>query len=212
MSNIMMQIRKKAQGEELDYTFIMDCLKDYKSPRTKLTMLLKNEDLIRAKKGIYLFGQDYRKTEYSPEIIANKIYGPSYVSREYALSYYGLIPEYVTEITSVTTKRSRNFNTPIGRFSYSHLPIEYYSAGFTIVQIRNNATCLFATAEKALSDLFYLRESNPQTVSELKDILFEDLRLDEEVLSRMKIGMIKNILKAGGPDVLRLLIEWLEKE
>lgn len=212
MTDVMMQIRKKVQGEEIDYTFLMDCLKDYKSPRAKLTTLLKKGDLIRVKKGLYLFGYDYRKGPYSQEIMANKIYGPSYISREYALAYYGLIPEYVVEMTSVSTKRSRNFNTPIGRFSYEHLPAVLYRVGFNLVRVRDNATALLATAEKALADLLYLRKAHPETRKELLELLFDDLRLDEALVSRMRIGIFRDILKAGGGPALKLLIEWIGEE
>jgi hypothetical protein len=209
MTDIMLQLRSKAQGEEIDYTFVMDCLKDYKSPRAKLTTLLQRGNLIRVKKGLYLFGSDYRKEPYSPEIMANKIYGPSYVSREYALAYYGLIPEHVTEITSVSIKRSRNFDTPIGRFSYAHLSHKLYQINFDLVSVRNNETALLATAEKALADLLYFRDDHPETLHELIDLLFDDLRLDEALVSRMRIGMFTEILKAGGSPTLKLIIEWL---
>lgn len=206
----MVHLRSKSQGEEIDYTFVMDCLKNYKSPRAKLTTLLKNKDLIRVKKGLYLFGSDYRKGSYSPEIIANKIYGPSYVSREYALAYYGLIPEHVAEVTSVSTKRDRNFDTPIGRFSYVHLPPKLYQVNFNLVSVRNNETVLMATAEKALADLLYFRDDHPETLNELLDLLFDDLRLDDALIRRMRIGMFAEILKAGGSPALKLLIEWLQ--
>src|SRR3990167_11055459 len=137
MTNIIAQLRSKSQGEEIDYTFVMDCLEDYRSPRAKLTGFLKKGDLIRVKKGLYLFGSDYRKGPYSPEILANKIYGPSYVSREYALAYYGLIPEHVTEVTSISTKRNRSFDTPIGRVSYAHLPPKFYKVSFNLFSVRN---------------------------------------------------------------------------
>lgn len=210
MTNIMLQLRNKSQGEEIDYTFVMDCLKDYKSPRSKLTTLLKKGDLIRVKKSLYLFGPDYRKGLYSKEIMANKIYGPSYISLEYALAYYGLIPEYVTEVTSVSTKRARNFDTPIGRFSYAHLPPKLYQVGFNLIPIRNNETALIATAEKALADLLYFRNDHPETLNECVDLLFDDLRLDDILVSRMRIGMFTEILKAGGPPALKLIIEWLQ--
>lgn len=210
MANLMIQMRNKSQGEELDYTFVMDCLKEYRSPRAKLTSLLKKGNIIRVKKGLYLFGDDYRKELYSQEVIANKIYGPSYVSLQYALAYYGLIPEYVAEVTSVSTKRNRNFNTPIGRFSYQHLPLALYKVGFNLVAVRDNATALLATAEKALADLLYLRKSHPETLHELEELLFEDLRLDDTLVSRMKIGIFRDILKAGGAPALKLLIEWIE--
>lgn len=207
-----MQIRKKSPVEEIEYGFLMDCLKDYKSPRAKLTTLLKQGDLIRVKKGLYLFGSDYRKEPYSPEIMANKIYGPSYVSREYALSYYGLIPEYVTEITSMSIKRNRHFDTPIGRFSYICLPKALYMIGYDLISVRDGATALVATAEKALADLLYFRKSHPETIEELANLLFDDLRMDEGLVSRMRIGMLKEIVKAGGSPTLQLLIEWLKKQ
>lgn len=212
MTNIMLQLRSKSQGEEIDYTFVMDCLKDYKSPRAKLTTLLQKGDLIRVKKGLYLFGSDYRKGPYSPEIMANKIYGPSYVSREYALAYYGLIPEYVAEVTSVSIKRARNFDTPIGRFSYFHLPPKLYQVNFNLVSVRNNETALFATAEKALADLLYFRDDHPETLNEIVDLLFDDLRLDDALVSRMRIGMFNEILKAGGSPMIKLIIEWLKEQ
>lgn len=211
MTNLMMQIRKKAPIEEIDYLFLMDCLKDYKSPRAKLTTLLKKKDLIRVKKGIYLFSPDYRKELYSPEILANKIYGPSYVSLEYALSYYGLIPEYVSEVTSVSIKRNRNFDTPIGRFSYKHLPIALYKIGFNLIFIREWSTALIATPEKALADLFYLNKYDPQNQEEFSALLFDFLRLDEEKVAKMKSNIFRDILKAGGSPALKLMIEWLRR-
>lgn len=210
MTNIMLQLRNKSQGEEIDYTFVMDCLRDYKSPRSKLTTLLQKGDLIRVKKGLYLFGSDYRKGPYSPEIMANKIYGPSYVSREYALAYYGLIPEHVAEVTSISIKRARDFDTPIGRFSYAHLPPKLYQVNFNLVSVRNNETALIATPEKALADLLYFRDDHPETLNELVDLLFDDLRLDDALVSQMRIGMLTEILKAGGSPTLKLIIEWLK--
>lgn len=210
MTNIMIQLRNKSRGEEIDYTFVMDCLKDYKSPRAKLTTLLQKGDLIRVKKGLYLFGSDYRKGPYSPEIMANKIYGPSYVSREYALAYYGLIPEHVAEVTSVSTKRARNFDTPIGRFSYTYLPSKLYQVNFNLILVKDNETALLATPEKALADLLYFRHDHPKTLNELIDLLFDDLRLDDTLTSRMRIGMFSEILKAGGSPTLKLIIEWLK--
>lgn len=205
------KIRNKSFFEEIDYTFLMDCLKEYKSPRSKLTSLLKKGEVIRIKKGLYLFGKDYRKAPYSPEIIANKIYGPSYVSREYALSYYGLIPEHVHEVTSVSIKRSRHFDTPIGRFSYEHLPDQLYKIGFNLVVVRDRSTALIATPEKALVDLLYLRSVHPETIDELSELLFDDLRLDESLVRRMHIGFFNEILKIKKMPALELLIEWLRK-
>src|SRR3990167_5392690 len=101
MSNIrgvdpaMAVIVAKAKANELDYQFVMDCLKDYASPRAKLSRLIDEGALIRVKKGLYLLGPEFQHHPYCLELIANLIYGPSYVSLERALYIYGMIPEHV---------------------------------------------------------------------------------------------------------------------
>ncbi len=64
MDKAMKILRTRAPSEELDYGFVMDCLKDYRFPRTKLTQLLKANDLIRIKKGLYVFGDLYRRQPF----------------------------------------------------------------------------------------------------------------------------------------------------
>ncbi len=120
-------ILDRAPSVEIDYRFVMDCLKAYKCPTMKLDHLIKIGALIRVKKGLFVLGERIAKKKYSLELLANKIYGPSYVSLEWALQYHGLIPERVVEITSVTTKRSKCFETPLGRFSYHRLTGPVYS-------------------------------------------------------------------------------------
>jgi hypothetical protein len=103
-------------------------------------------------KGIYVTAPELRKRPLSLEILANKIYGPSYVSFEYILSQAGLIPEAVRTITSATPKRNRNFDTPLGRFSYRHLPLAVYSFGWTRGEHSDGSGWLEAQPEKALLD------------------------------------------------------------
>ena len=206
------QIRQGTDLEEIDYSYVIDCLKEYGSPRAKITRLLKVGDLIRVKKGLYVFGKRYRRRMYSLEILANKIYGPSYISLEYALSYYGMIPEYVVEVTSMTYKRKRAYVTPVGRFSYTPLPSNLYTIGFTLVPLTNDSSALIATPEKALADLLYIRKPEIQTVSELKELLFEDLRLDESKILSLNIQMLKSIKNQGGSPLLPLLITYLRSQ
>jgi len=63
------------------------------------------------------------------------IYDPSYISFEYALSYWNLIPEGVKEIVSLTTGKTKQFDTPVGRFGYIHQPVDYYSIGYHHIDI-----------------------------------------------------------------------------
>lgn len=209
---MMEKMREACPLEEIDYTFLMDQLQEYSSPRAKVTRLLKSGALIRVKKGIYLFGRSMQRELYSLEVLANKIYGPSYVSLEYALAYYGLIPEQVVEITSVTIKRKRSYETPIGRFSYAHLPEPLYAVGYTLLSLSAKRVALIATPEKALADLLYLRHYEVATPSELKELLFEDLRLDEEQLIHFDIDRLRSIYQVGGAPLLSLLIDLLEKK
>mgnify|MGYP003983253749 FL=1 len=84
---------KMSKGNELTYAQVMSCLStSYAKPRDKLTQLLKKKVLIRIKQGLYVLGEFLRKDPLNKELLANLIYGPSYVSLEWALSYYGIIP------------------------------------------------------------------------------------------------------------------------
>ena len=170
----------RAPSEELDYGFVMDCLKGYKNPRVKLNHLLKIKALIRVKRGIYIFGKNFARRPYSSEVLANKIYGPSYISLEWACQYYRLIPEKVTTVTSVTTQRSRKFQTPLGIFSYDHLPVSVFSTGVTLVRFSDVQQALMATKEKALVDLLVLRRGRFSSTKHFREVLFEDLRVEKE--------------------------------
>jgi len=120
------ELRKKVAGEEFDYQILMDVLRGYEHPRDKITAMLRQGVIIRVKKGIYVFGEKYSRGPFSREVLANMIYGPSYVSLDYALHYYGLIPERVEAVTSVTSGRSRRFSTPVGLFIYRMIPLRAY--------------------------------------------------------------------------------------
>src|SRR5690554_8161488 len=102
----------------VEYATLTSVLGGYRSAKDKITSLEKSDQLIRLKKGLYVVAPDYSKMEISRELIANHLYGPSYLSLESALSYYGLIPERVYNVRSVTAKRARKYSTPLGAFEY----------------------------------------------------------------------------------------------
>lgn len=208
----MEPIRSRTDLEEIDYLYLMDCLKDYASPRAKITRLLRDEDLIRIKKGLYTFGKKYRREPVNLEVLANKIYGPSYVSLEYALMYYGMIPEHVQQVTSVVPipLRKKEFKTPLGYFTYTPIPNNIYSIGFTIVEFGPGRTALIATPEKALADLFYVRRYTVETIQELEELLFSDLRIEAGRIYDLDIELLKGIDQKGRRGVLTLLIQLIE--
>jgi predicted transcriptional regulator of viral defense system len=146
------ELRAKIAGEEFDYQALLDGLREYDRPRDKITSLLRQGAIVRVKKGIYVFGARYKRRPFSTEVLANMICGPSYISLDYALHYYGLIPERVEAITSVTVSRGRRFSTPVGLFIYHSVPMGAYPIGIDQVELKGGCSFLIATPEKGLAD------------------------------------------------------------
>jgi hypothetical protein len=172
-------LRQRIEHEEFDYQVLLDALRGYARPRDRISVLLKKGILVRVKKGLYVFGEAYRRGPVSREILANLVYGPSYLSLDYALHYHGLIPERVETLTSVTVGRSRVFETLIGTFSYHGIPGSAFQTGMDRMELEDGRSFLIATPEKALSDkLVQDRGSGIRTQTELRDYLLESLRID----------------------------------
>ena len=176
-------IRNRIDGDVFDYTQLMSVLSQYRKPRDTVTSLLKRGHIIRLRKGLYVFGPVWRRTPLVPEPLANLIYGPSAISLDYSLSWYGLIPERVTLITSITTGRSRMFLTPAGNFSYTPLSAKRFSAGLTL-QSSPAGNFLMAEPLKALADKVWTDSRfRPTSPVSYEDYLFGDLRIEEDALA-----------------------------
>ena len=202
----MESIRKQISNEEFDYQTLLHSLGQYSRPRDKISGLLRNGVIIRVKKGIYIFGEDYRRRPFSREILANLIYGPSYISLEYALHYFGLIPERVEAVTSVTTGRSRKYSTPVGLFAYRMIPLAAFRLGMNLVELDDGRSFLIATPEKALADKIRDDRGNGlQTQGRLLDYLENNLRVDPAALANLNTGHLEAIALRYGSRKLRLL-------
>lgn len=151
--------------------------KDYKNSKTKINREIRNGTYIPISKGIYTDDE-----HIDGAFLAQVIVSPSYLSFEYALSYYGMIPERVTSYTSSTTlkkhnKRYRNF---FGNYFYSDVPVDVFNLGVKRVSY-NGHFYLIASKEKALCDLMY-KKPPVYSLKQLKELLLEDLRIDEDEL------------------------------
>lgn len=204
-------IRSKAPFEEVDYLFLKDCLKTYEQPRKKITHFLKTKDLIRVKKGLYVFGPKGTRGPYSKEVLANLIYGPSAISFEYALSFYQLIPERVEEVTCITPKRNKVFDTPVGRFSYHHLHLNKYPVGIVQEKLLGNRNILIASQEKALCDMLSLKCSSLKNLSNLKNYLFENLRMEEDFMEKFDEKHLKELVKYYRNRNVQLLYKYYQE-
>jgi hypothetical protein len=181
----------------VDYALLGSLFCGYKSPRNKIANLETEGKLIRLKRGLYVISPVESGKLLSNELIANHIYGPSYISMESALMYYGLIPESVHVVRSMSTKRSRVFENSISRFEYITCSEEYYPIGIN-QKIGDDYSFLIASPEKALCDLIaYTKELRLRFVNALLLYLEENIRLDMEAFYKMDVKIFRECAEVG---------------
>ena len=132
---------------------------------------------------------------------------------ESALSYWGLIPEKVYEISSVTTQNSKIYKTSVGRFSYIHAPLPYYSFGIQRVELTKKQRVMMATPEKALCDKIITTSGIlVRSIKQVMELLIDDLRIDEQMLHNLNTNEISTwIMDAPKKNSLILLIKALKE-
>lgn len=206
-------LRKLAGQEQIDYQFLISALSAYSRPRDKISSWLQSGELLRVKKGLYVFGKDIAYTPYSLETLANLIYGPSAISLTYALSYYGMIPERVSVITSITPKRNKQFSTPVGNFTYSYLALKKYTLGIELHTNASKQSFLIASPEKAICDQLLLIDKKLQieSLNDMESYLLEDLRIDEQVFIKLNLNKLKKIAKIYKNKNIEKLLAYKQK-
>lgn len=162
-----------------------------KSANRKVANLEKAGRIIRLKRGLYVVSPHESGMLLSLNLIGNMLYGPSYVSMLTALRYYGLIPERVDVVQSMTTHLTVSFQNEAGRFEYHHCPNGYYSIGITQHE-EEGVSFLIATPEKALCDYIISTPRLPlRFIKDTYAFLEEDLRLDMDALREMNIDTFR---------------------
>lgn len=191
---------------------LLGVLKEYKRPNDKISELIKKGDLLSVRRGLYIPGPNLDLPAPEPFLIANHLRGPSYISLETALAYWGLIPERVHEISSVTIKTAKVYKTPVGRFSYLHVKAPYYSFGIQYVQLRTTQAVLIASPEKALCDKIILSPGVLlRSIAQTKDFLMDDLRITRQALQALDVKAINSwITDAGKKNSLEMLVKTLD--
>ncbi len=196
---------------EMDYQYLTSLFSGYSNPRVQIGKLLREGKIIRIKKGLYIAGHE-SSDSFSSEILANLIYGPSYISLEYALSWHGLIPERVKTVASMTPKRKKHFVTPIGEFDYHYLSVEKYSVGMMQVPVgEGQRVALMATPEKALADKL-AREEKLKTKKDLASYLFEDLRIDFTALAKFRLTHFHEVCRCYRHWNTTMAYAWLKEQ
>lgn len=169
-----------------------------RKPGQKLGLLERNGDIIRLRRGLYVCSEEITGKALSPELIANRLRTPSYVSMSSALRYYGLIPEAVYMTQSMTTKESREYDTPVGRFVFTRMKRDAFNIGIRNIE-ENGYSFLIASPEKALCDLIantpslFLRYRK-----EAFEYLEEDIRFDMDAFYKFNVAIFEQYIAARG--------------
>ncbi len=180
--------------------------RQYRNPQSKIKRLVEKGELFPLTRGIY---------ETDPNVsgccLAGAICGPSYLSFEYALSVYDLIPETVYTFTSATfeKKKAKEYENRFGRFSYRDVPSEAFPYGI-VLREENGYTYRIAAPEKALCDKLY---TTPPVNSqkEIAHLLFEDLRIDRQQLLSLDTDAILQIGAKYHSSNVNYLIKYLRR-
>jgi hypothetical protein len=182
----------------VDSAVLYGLMNRYKFKRNKVASMEKRGDIVRLKKGLYVASDKINRKPLSRELIANHLYGPSYVSFETALAFYGLIPEKVFAVRSATFKRAKRFENAVGNFEYITVPPAYYSIGISLQTVENEYTYLLATPEKALCDLILaIPNLRLQSVKAMQVYLEEDMRIDFDMVKNLDKTIVEQCIEKG---------------
>lgn len=132
---------------------------------------IRSGKLVALRKGLYAFAPTYRRRPINAAVLAEVIYPPSYLSLQWALGFYGLIPEQVVAFTSVTTRQTNRFANALGSYDCRHVRRGLF-AGFGQVRVGREDLWM-ATPEKALLDTWYL-EPGPWTAARMREMRFQN--------------------------------------
>ena len=178
----------------------------------KIRLLVRDKQIFRLKKGLYVCNPEVTGKILSTELIANHLCAPSYVSMSSALRYYGLIPEAVYTMQSMTLKHARSFDTPLGRFEYRYISKEAFSVGLTSIQ-KEGFAFVMATPEKALCDLIAnSAKVNLRYVKDVEIYLEEDIRMEMENFRQLDPKIFEEYAAIGKKaDSIRTLLKLLKR-
>ena len=165
---------------------LLEELKEYANPNAKLSRMVKQGIYIPIVKGLYETDRNV-----PAHLLAGSIYGPSYISFEYALSYYELIPEAVYTVTCACydKKKKKEYKTAFGTYTYRDIPATAFPLEIRLQQ-EGEYYYRIAEPEKALCDKLYTI-SPVANVKELEVLLTENLRMEESELRKMNLEKIR---------------------
>lgn len=146
--------------------------------RSNLSHWVKKGYINKLRKEWYIFTEDLTLPGIQ-YLIANRIFSPSYVSLQSALCFYGIIPESVVDVTSVTSRDTKTFQYNLGLCSYQKLKSSLFF-GYRFMEFDKIGTIKFATPEKAILDFLYLYPFY-KTENDMRELRFDEIFMEEEL-------------------------------
>ena len=150
--------------------------------KNQIKRAIASGEILHIRRGLYCLAAKYNKYGISRNVLANLIYGPSYISMEAALAFHGWIPEAVHSVTSVSQGRAKSFATPIGFFDYVQVTQHAMYAGVVGVEGPNDAF-MVAKPLKALADYVASHGLDWEGIEPLE----ESLRIETENLETITV-------------------------
>ncbi len=181
--------------------------RDYTDIKGKIRRELQSGKLIQVVRGLYETDADV-----SGKYLAGRIFGPSYLSFDYALALYSLIPEAVYRTYTSATfqkRKSKQYQNHFGVFTYRDIPSEVYPLGILLHE-ENGYSYQIATPEKALCDKLYTLPP-AKNLSELHALLFDDLRIDEQEFGKLNMNNLNELAPLYHASNLNLLSKLIRR-
>ena len=182
------------------YEMLKESLTDYRAKDNKIKRMADNKEIIKLTRNLY------ETNKNAPGyVVANAIYSPSYLSFDYALAYYGLIPEAVYTYTSATFGKGKKklYKNDFGTYTYRDVPTYIYPYGLHIFQ-EQDYSYVMATPEKALCDKLYTLKV-VRNKKDMYDLLFNDLRIDMDVLKQLDFNVLYTLCDNYGSTNMKYL-------
>ena len=181
--------------------------RDYSNIKSKINREVHSGKLIQITRGLY-----ETDANVTGKYLAGRIFGPSYLSFDYALSIYGLIPEAVYKTytsASFQKKKTKKFENQYGLFTYRDIPSDVYPLGVLLYE-ENGYSYQIATPEKAICDKLY---SLPpvSNLTEFSALLFDDLRIDENEFKKLDMEVIEKLAPLYRANNLKFLIKFVRR-
>ncbi|MCD6311748.1 MAG: hypothetical protein J7M11_04745 [Elusimicrobia bacterium] len=174
-----------------------------KTLKNALGRWIKSGQFVRLKRNLYEFVESGSESNIPDVYVANKLYAPSYISLETALSFYGLIPDIAAQVTSITTRPTREFKNKHGCFFYRSCRPRAFT-GYKLMQYKGYKIFI-ADREKALVDFIYFVVRGGGALN------FDEERFDKHILKKLNWGRVSEyaaLFNSKTIDALKNLRRW----